>query len=482
MLTAVQSRLQAFRKNLDPMVPMMLVGALVGVMGSIAVEGFRQAMYAIIHLYSAHEHLVAAARGLPLWMRVLVPLAGATVGGLIMWGGHRWIKQPRGPEYMEAVRVGDGVLPFAPNITRTLSSLAGVSGGITIGREGTMIQFAALISSIFGRFTRHDPEHRRLIVACGAAAGFAGAYHAPIAGTMFVSEIILGGLALREITAILVAAVMGELTTQALFATGPLYLAHTIPAVGFPDLIDATLLGVLCGLLGPAFLWLLDNARRRYQSAVTFVPMRMALAGLAIGLLSLVRPEVWGNGYSVVQSFLVHHWVVSTVMTVFVLRLLAVTVASAAGIPGGVLTPTLSLGGALGLIAYHTLLTPTATHSQALWVLVGMGSLLAATTHAPAMSAIMVFETTRNYNVVLAAMPACVVASVIGSLIRSRSVYTEALGREEDASKPSLFDAITGRRARRHGESGAEEAAAVPVAEQEPAGVPGLERVVSDLG
>ncbi len=482
MLTAVQIRLQAFWRNLDPMVPMILVAALVGVMGSIAVEGFRKAMYAIIHLYSTHEHLVAAAQDLPLWLRVSVPFACATVGGLIMWGGHRWIKQPRGPEYMEAVRVGDGVLPFAPNITRTLSSLAGVSGGITIGREGTMIQFAALVSSIFGRFTRSDADHRRLIVACGAAAGFAGAYHAPIAGTMFVSEIILGGLALREITAILVAAVMGELTTQALFATGPLYLSHPISAVGFPDLIDATLLGLFCGLLGPAFLWLLDNARRRYQKAINFVPLRMGLAGLIIGLLSILRPEVWGNGYSVVQSFLVHHWALSTVAAVFVLRLIAVTVASAAGIPGGVLTPTLSLGGALGLLVYHTMLISSATHSQALWVLVGMGGLLAATTHAPAMSAIMVFETTRNYNVVLAAMPACVVASVIGSLLRGRSVYTEALGLEEGAPKPSLLDAITGRHPQPHLKNGPEVAAGPPVAELIPSVAPSMEQVTSAIG
>jgi len=449
---AMQKRLRMFWENLDPMVPMMVVAALIGFVGSVAVEGFRQAMYAIMRLYTTRdsEHLVAAAMELPLWLRVLVPTACASVGGLIIWGGHRWIKRPRGPEYMEAVRVGDGKLPLGPNITRTLSSLVSVSGGITIGREGTMIQFAALISSMLGRLGRTDAAHRRLIVACGAAAGFAGAYHAPIAGTMFVSEVILGGLALREITAILVAAVVGELTTQALFATGPLYLSHTIPAVGFSDLLDATLLGLIAGLVGPVFLCLLDTARRRYQSAVTFVPLRMGLVGLLIGLLSILSPEVWGNGYSVVQSFLVDHWVLSSLAGLFVLRLIATIAASAAGIPGGVLTPTLALGGILGLIVQHSLLVSRATHSQALWVLVGMGSLLAATTHAPAMSAIMMFETTRNYNVVLAAMPACVVASVIGSLLRERSVYTEALGLGEGLQKPSLLDAITGRRPKPH--------------------------------
>ncbi|MHB1689449.1 MAG: chloride channel protein [Thiomonas sp.] len=419
------------RLGLDPMVPMMLVAAIIGFVASVAVEGFRQAMYAIIRLYSTHEHLVTAAAGLPLWQRAVIPVIAAVVGGLIMWAGQRWIKRPRGPEYMEAVRVGDGLLPVVPNLMRTASSLVAVSGGITIGREGTMIQFASLVSSFIGRIGRADPAHQRLIVACGAAAGFAGAYHAPIAGTLFVAEIILGGLQLREITAVLVAAVIGELTTQSLFATGPLYLAHMVPPISFIDLLDASLLGLLAGFIGPAFLWLLDTARRKYQPLVGFLPLRMGLAGLFIGLLSLLMPQVWGNGYSVVQSFLVDHWTLTAVAAVFVLRMLAVTAASAAGIPGGVLTPTLALGGAMGLMVSHLFLVPEASHSQALWTLVGMGSLLAATTHAPAMSAIMVFEITRNYNVVMAAMPACVIASVIGSLLRHRSVYSEALGLKE---------------------------------------------------
>lgn len=427
----------ALRVGLDPMVPMLLLAALIGAAGALAVEGFRRAMGALIHLYSDQQHLVAAAAGLPRWQRALVPPLAALAGGLLMWAGHRWIRRPRGPEYMEAVRVGNGRLPLAPNLLRTVSSLFAVSGGITIGREGTMIQFGALIASIIGRLGHADLAHRRLVVACGAAAGFAAAYHAPIAGTLFVAEIILGGLRLREIAAVLVAAVIGELTTQSLFATGPLYLALAIPPVTFADLLDASLLGLLAGLVGPLFLWLLDATRHAYQARVTWLPLRMGLAGVVIGLLSLLSPEVWGNGYSLVQSFLVDHWALSAIALVWVLRLLAVTAASAGGIPGGVLTPTLALGGAMGLLVSHLLLIPEASHSQALWTLVGMGSLLAATTHAPAMSAIMVFEITRNYNVVMAAMPACVLASVIGSLLRHRSVYAEALGLRDELAPAS---------------------------------------------
>ena len=412
----------------DPMVPMLLVAAAVGFVGSLAVELFRTTMYAIVRFYSSHNHLVAAARSLPLWARIAVPAIAGTASGLAMWAGHRWIKRPRGPEYMEAVHVGDGILPLGPNLVRTGSSLIGVSGGITIGREGTMIQFASVASSLLGRIFHADESHRRLIVACGAAAGFAGAYHAPIAGTLFVAEIILGGLALREISAVLVSAVIAQLTTVAFFASGPLYIAHTVPPVGFNDLFDASLVGLAAGLFGPVFLWLLHTSNRRYQPLFTFLPVRMGVAGLAIGLLSVARPEVWGNGFSVMQSFLSAHWALSAIVAVFLLRLAAVTFASAAGIPGGVLTPTLVTGASLGLLIGHTMLTPWADHSQTLWILVGAGSLLAATTHAPAMSAIMVFEVTHNYHVVLAAMPACVIASVIGSLLHHHSVYTEALG------------------------------------------------------
>ncbi|MDA8433861.1 MAG: chloride channel protein, partial [Nitrospiraceae bacterium] len=274
-------------------------------------------------------------------------------------------------------------------------------------------------------------SHRRLIVACGAAAGFAAAYRAPIAGTLFVAEIILGGLALREVSAVLVAAVISLLTTQTFFVSGPLYIAHAVPRIGFNDLFDVALVGVAAGLFGPVFLWVLHTSNKRYQALFTFLPLRMGVAGLAIGMLAAVRPEVWGNGVSVLQSFLSTHWALSSVVAVFALRLIAVTFASAAGIPGGVLTPTLVTGAALGLIIGNTMLIPSADHSQTLWILVGAGSLLAATTHAPAMSALMVFETTHNYHVVLAALPACVIASVIGSLLRHQSIYTEALGLEE---------------------------------------------------
>ncbi|MEZ4239011.1 MAG: chloride channel protein [Myxococcota bacterium] len=422
----MRSTLLRFLRDVDPMVPMVLVAAVVGVVSAFVVAAFKATLLALVHLYSRHDQLERAAAALPDWARILVPTVAATLAGLLMWAGRDWLRR-RGPEYMEAVRVGDGHLPPGPNLVRTGASLLAVSGGLTIGREGAMIQLAAVVASALGRVWTEDVVQRRLVVASGVAAGFAGTYHAPIAGTLFVAEVILGSMRLREISAVLVAAVLGELTTQSLFVAGPLYQARGIANVAFSDLCDAVLLGLVAGIAGPAFLWLLDTARHRFQAAVRFVPLRMGLAGLVVGLLSTVSPDVWGNGHSSVQALLTLDWPVAALVTVALLRIVAVTAVSAAGIPGGVLTIILSLGGSLGLIVFHYLLVPSSDLSSDLWALVGMGSLLAAATHAPAMSAVMVFEIARDYDVVLAAMPACVVASVVANLLSRRTMYGEAL-------------------------------------------------------
>lgn len=418
--------------NMDPILPMLIAGIFIGFISALAIEGFREFMHLLMRIYTHHKHLVAAAESLPLWARAIIPPIAAALAGTCLWIGQDLIRLSPGPEYMEAVRVGNGRLPFWPNIIRTISSLIVVSGGITIGREGAMVQFAALISSLFGRLVGADIPQQRLIVACGASAGFASAYHAPISGTLFVAEIIIGGLQLRELSAVLVAAVMGELTADMLFDKGALYeVGYDIPAIRLIDLVGAALLGMITGLLGSLLLWTWSYSRHYMKTYCSWLPLRMLLAGIVVGVLSLCRPEVWGNGYSVTQSLLLERWSPSDLGLVFSLRLIATTATSSASIPGGVLTPTLALGGIVGMLFSSYFWVPVVSHSFPLWVLVAMGSLLAATTHAPATSAIMMFEITRNYNVVMAAMVACVVASVVSSLLHPRSVYAEALGIRE---------------------------------------------------
>ncbi|WP_347333169.1 chloride channel protein, partial [Ralstonia pseudosolanacearum] len=176
--------------------------------------------------------------------------------------------------------------------------------------------------------------------------------------------------------------------------------------------------------------------RARGAFARTRLPqaLRLALGGLIVGALSIRVPEVWGNGYSVVNGFLHAPWLWQTVALVLVCKVGATAASAGSGAVGGVFTPTLFCGAALGLLygtGMHALL-PGAAPVPVSYAVVGMGALLAATTHAPLMSILMIFEMTLSYQVVLPLMLACITGYVTAHATGAPSVYARALARNRD--------------------------------------------------
>lgn len=208
-----------------------------------------------------------------------------------------------------------------------------------------MIPLAALAASLFAR--RFTPQSEwKLWVACGAAAGMASAYHAPLAGSLFIAEILFGTLMLASLGPVVISAVIALLLTQFLNGgAAPLYhvvLQQNLSALHY-GLMLAT--GLLAGLCGPLFIWLMDYSHRGFVKLKLAPPWQLALGGLIVGGLSLITPAVWGNGYSVVQSYLLLPPSGALLVGVFICKLLAVLASSGSGAPGGVFTPTLFVGG-----------------------------------------------------------------------------------------------------------------------------------------
>jgi CIC family chloride channel protein len=188
------------------------------------------------------------------------------------------------------------------------------------------------------------------------------------------------------------------------------------------------LLGVLAGICGPLFLWAMQATGHAFRSLRLKPPLQLALGGLIVGLLSLLFPEVWGNGYSVVQSLLSAPPGVLLVGAILICKLLAVLASSGSGAPGGVFTPTLFVGAALGSVIGQLCATWPELGSAVplLMALTGMATLLAATTHAPIMAALMVFEMTGEYTLLPGILLACVIATTVSRGLRSVSVYHNA--------------------------------------------------------
>ncbi len=231
---------------------------------------------------------------------------------------------------------------------------------------------------------------------------------------------------LASLGPVVISAVIALLLTQFLNGgAAPLYhvvLQQNLSALHY-GLMLAT--GLLAGVCGPLFIWLMDSSHRGFVKLKLTPPWQLALGGLIVGGLSLITPAVWGNGYSVVQSYLQIPPSGVLLAGVFLCKLLAVLASSGSGAPGGVFTPTLFVGLAMGMLfaSVSGLWLPGNEEMAMMIGLTGMAAFLAATTHAPIMSTLMICEMTGQYALLPGLLITCVVASVLSRTLRRDSIY-----------------------------------------------------------
>ena len=416
---------------------MLLWAAIIGFIGALATIVFREAIAGLQFLLTGHSgSLVEIAQGLPWYMRVLLPTCGGVVAGVFLIWSQR-MPTRTAADYMEAVAIGDGQIPVRQTLLRSVSSLFTIASGGSIGREGPMVQLAALCASLVGRFIHFPSSRLRLLVACGAAAGITSAYNAPIAGAFFITEIVLGALVMESFGPIVVASVVANITMRELPGYKPAYEMPFFPEVGGVEILLFVLLGILAGLLAPQFLRLLEGSKTLWKKTRLTMPLRLGLGGLLVGLMSVPVPQVWGNGYSVVNSLLHTDWLWTTVLLVTVFKIGATALTVGSGAVGGIFTPTLFVGAALGLLFGDVghMLWPHAVSLPFAYAMVGMGAFLAAATNAPLMAVLMIFEMTLSYQVVLPLLLSCVVAYAIARSMDGESMYEITLKRHRDAAE-----------------------------------------------
>jgi CIC family chloride channel protein len=410
----------------------LLWAGIVGFCGAICSIGFRLATGAVHKLLtgSPAPHLSESFAHLPLWMRLIVPGTGGLIAGAILQFGMRWHGQLTTTDYMEAVVLGDGKISTRRSLVKCLSALFSIASGGSIGREGPLVQLSSLVASIAGRLQKWSAPRLRLLVGCGAAAGIASAYNAPIAGAVFVAEIVLGSVAMEIFGPLVFSSVIATLTVRGFLGGNPLYDIPPFQLNGNWEIIPYLLLGLFAGLLAPWFIRLLRASERLAGQIVAPVYVKMGVGGLIVGLIAVFHPEVCGNGYSAVNAILKGEWVWQTLAVILILKVLATSATFGSGAVGGVFTPTLFIGASLGSL-FGDVTQHFAGHlNPSAFALVGMGAFLAAATHAPIMAIIMIFELTLDYQIILPLMLACVVGYYTSVSIEKRSIYADPLQRK----------------------------------------------------
>ena len=376
---------------------------------------------------------LTAASGMAIWQRLVVPTAGGLAAGLALYWGLRLLRSPGLTNLLEVVVAGNGRLSLRAGAVNALSSLLSISTGASIGREGLIIQISSTVASKIGQIVKWPPYRLRLLVACGAAAGLAAGCNAPIAGAVFAAQIVLGNFSMTMFAPLVVSSVVAAVLSRSLFGLRQMYFAPSYDFTRLSELPWFILLGVISGILGASFL----KAMRAGQNQMNRVPMpiyvRLAFAGLVVGAIGIYYPEVWGNGYATTNRLLGEsNPQVQFLFWLLAAKFVATTVTIGAGTVGGVFTPTLFLGATLGSLfgaAIHESQWAPSLPTGA-FALVGMGSLLAATTHSPLLAILMIFELSLNYSIMPPLMLACVAATLVAKRLYPDSIYTEPLRRK----------------------------------------------------
>ena len=406
--------------------------ALVGICGALASVAFRESIRLLELVFTGQAMgLVNGAEKLVWWHRALVPVVGGALAGWVLYIlGSKFISL-KVADYMEAVLVGDGRISLRGTLLRSASSLLTIGSGGSIGREGSMVQLSAMIASRLGLLARAPVPRLRLLVACGGAAGIAAAYNAPISGALFVSEIVLGSLAMDTFGPLVVASVISDATIHRFLGYGPVFSVPHVQFVSNWELGFYIVLGVLLGHLAPPFLGLIDFTKGRFVRLGLPLYWQLALGGFIVGAISIYVPQVWGNGYSVIGNILGREsgWLVavddsasrrsrhfrdcgirggrrcSDAHAVHRLRGRCVARRSAAPVDAG-----------------------TSCRCRRLMRSSAWASFLSATTLAPLTSILLIFEMTGDYEIVLPLMLACVTSHYTAKVYRNgKSVYHASL-------------------------------------------------------
>jgi CIC family chloride channel protein len=410
--------------------------AVIGILGALVTECFRRATDLLHFLFTGSEAtIITSFERLPPWQRFLVPVIGAVLAGLTLWIGNRLIasvRQKSTTDYMEAVVVGNGVISLRASLVKTISALFSISTGASIGREGPLVQLSSLVASLVGRLRNCPIPQRRHLVACGAAAGIASAYNAPIAGAFFVAEIVLGTVVVESLGPLILASVTATFLSRAFHGESPLYQSPALALHTQWEIVPLCAIGIFTGLLAPLYLRVLRRTERLFSKLALPVPAKLALGGAVVGLLAMFYPEVCGNGKGLVTSLFHQNWDFYTILFLVIVKLIATSVTFGSGAVGGVFTPTLFIGSAIGVLYGQAVLyfAPQLHPDPTMYGLMGMGSFLAATTGAPLMAILMVFELTLSYVIVPFLMVACVLGYYCSSLFERRFMYGESLERK----------------------------------------------------
>ncbi len=370
------------------------------------------------------------------WERfVIIPIIPA-IGGLVVgWITIKLAPDASGegvPMVIENVAKKGGILnPFLA-VTKLVTSAISIGSGGAGGREGPVIAIGGAIGSTVGQVFRLNEEQMKSLVGCGAAAGLAAVFNAPIGGALFAMEVVIGSLNMQTFSPIIISSVFGTFVSRSILGNKPVFVIPTFSLRSGYELIFYVILGLFAGFVGVLFVKLFYATEEFFESKkfpVKSKILKPAIGGLIVGIIGIYFPEVFGYTYQGVNASLYSRDSFLILAALLLLKPIATSVTLGSGGSGGTLAPSLFIGamagGAFGNIV--NVIAPSIVAPPGAYALVGMAAVTSATIQAPLAASILVFEMTDKYETILPLLIAVVAATYISKKYLKGSIYTISL-------------------------------------------------------
>jgi H+/Cl- antiporter ClcA len=372
-----------------------------------------------------------AVSHLGLWL-IPIPVVGGLIVGVMAKYGSSKIKGHGIPEAMEAVLVNRSRIQPRVAILKPISAAIAIGAGGPFGAEGPIIQTGGAVGSLIGQLLHTTASERKVLLACGAAAGMSATFNTPIAGVILAIELLLFEFKSRSFIPLVIASTLATAVHMQLLGAGPMFhvgaMNFDIPR-GLPFYL---LLGGLCGLAAVGFTRLLYWTEDLFEKLPIDELWWPAIGALGLGVIGYFVPRVLGVGYDTIGDILNANLALSVLIVVMLAKSAALVVSLGSGTSGGLLAPMFMSGAAMGgafAMALNKLI-PSAHLSPGAFALVAMGAVFGAASRATFSFIIFAFEITRDYNSVLPLMLVSVIADGIAMLLMpSASIMTEKLRR-----------------------------------------------------
>ncbi len=405
---------------------MIIVPLIIGVLGGLGAALLKFLIHWFHQFFWGNMGFSA-----PWYKTILIPGIAAFFVGLIIYYFSSEAKGHGVPEVMEAIALKSGIIRIRVVFSKVIASAITIASGGSVGREGPIIQIGSAIGSALGQIFKISKKRMQTLVGCGAAAGIAAAFNAPIAGAMFSVEIILGDFTISQFSPIVISSVGATVVSRAFYGNYPAFIVPKYELVHWIELFPYALLGLIAGGIGILFVKSLYFFEDKFDGWKVPDFYKTLIGGLLLGLWGLSFPQVLGVGYEPMNLALLGKMNLWFLFCLIFVKIIASSITLGSGSSGGIFAPSLFMGAMTGGFfgdILHKLL-PTMTAGPGAYSLVAMGAVVAATTHAPITAILIIFEMTNDYKIILPLMITTIISLAL-TRTQKGSIYTLKLLRK----------------------------------------------------